>query len=143
MLPAVSVDGPAIANEKELVTVMAAVALFDGSATLAATSEMPGGAMRICGAVYVREESTVPQAAPVQPLPEIIQVTDRLGLPAEITVAVKGRTAPSSTGIVCGETTTEISLAMVTCEADDLEASATLVACTVTETGTGRSAGAV
>ena len=93
------VDGPVTAREKELVTVMVAVALLDGSATLTAVREMPGAAMKICGAVYVPVESTVPQAPPVHPLPERIQVTARLGLAAEFTVAVNDREAPSSTGI--------------------------------------------
>ena len=108
-----------------------------------AVRERLGGEMKICGAVYVPEESTVPHAAPVHPLPEIIQVTDRLGLPAEFTVAVNGRKAPSSTGIVCGETETEMSLVIVTSEAEVLELSAALVACTDTEAGAGRFAGAV
>ena len=139
----VSVDGPVTAREKELVTVMVPVALLDGSATLTAMREMLGGTMEICGAVYVLKESTVPQAAPVHPLPESIQVTDRLGLPAEFTVAVNGRVAPSSTGIAAGETEMEMSLVIVTSEAEVLELSAALVACTETEAGAGRIAGAV
>ena len=93
-------DGPTTARENRLVTVMAPVALLDGSATLMAVSEMLGGAVRTCGAVYIPDESTVPHAAPGHPLPEITQVTLRLGLPAEFTVAVNGREAPNSTSIV-------------------------------------------
>jgi len=139
----VIVDGPATAREKELVTVMVPVALLDGSAALIAVRETLGGATKICGAVYVPEESTVPHAAPVHPLPESIQVTDRLGLPAEFTVTENGREAPSSTGIAPGETETEMSLVTVTSEAEILELSAALVACTETEAGAGRFAGAV
>jgi hypothetical protein len=142
-LPAVIVDAPVTAKEKELVTAMFPVALLDGSATLTAVSERFGGEMKICGAVYVPEESTVPHAAPVHPLPESIQVTERLGLAAEFTVAVNGRKAPSSTGIATGETETEMSLVIVTIEAEVLELSAALVACTETEAGAGRIAGAV
>jgi hypothetical protein len=142
-LPVMSVDGPATARENELVTVIVAVPLLEGSATLTAVRETTGGEMEICGAVYVPEGSTVPHAAPVHPLPESAQVTDRLGLPAEFTVAVNGRVAPSSTGIAAGETETEMSLVIVTIEAEVLELSAALVACTETEAGAGRFAGAV
>ena len=142
-LPVVSVDGPATARENELVTVIVAVPLLEGSATLTAVRETTGGEMEICGAVYVPEASTVPHAAPVHPLPESIQVTDRLGLPAEFIVTENGREAPSSTGIASGETKTEMSLVIVTCEAEVLEVSAALAACTETEAGAGRLAGAV
>ena len=71
-------------------------------------------------------------------------MAERSGCPAaEFTVAAKERTAPSSTGIACGETDTEMSLVIVT-EADPLlELSAVLVASTFTTAGTGKSAGAV
>jgi hypothetical protein len=139
----VIVDGPATAREKVLVTVMFPVALLDGSATLTVVSEMFGGEMKLCGAVYVPEESTVPQAPPVHPLPESIQVTDRLGLAAEFTVAVNCREVPSSTVIAMGEMEREMSLVIVTIEAEVLELSAVLVACTETEAGAGRFAGAM
>ena len=70
-------------------------------------------------------------------------MTDRLGLPAEFTVAVNGRVAPRSTGIVCGDTDTEMSLVMFTDAVALLEVSAALTACTVTEVDGGRSAGEV
>jgi hypothetical protein len=143
MVPAVIVEGPVRAREKELVIVMAAVPLLDGSATLTAVSETLGGAIRICGAVYIPEESTVPHAAPAQPLPEIIHVTARSGLPAEVNVAEKDREAPRSTGMAPGETEMEMSLVTVTCEAEVLLMSAMLVACTDTETGEGSFTGAV
>jgi hypothetical protein len=98
--PAFTEGGPATASEKELVTSMLAVPLLDGSAVLMAISETLGGAGRICGAVYVPCEFTVPHDAPMQPLPETIQVTVRLGLVAEFTVATKSCTAPNSTGAV-------------------------------------------
>jgi hypothetical protein len=139
----VIVKGPVKAREKELVTVIVAVTLFVGSAMLAAIRETLGGEIRICGAVYVPEESTVPHAAPMQPLPDSVQAMDRLGLPAEFTVAEKDREPPSSTGMAPGETETEMSLVTVTSEADVLVVSAMLVACTETETGEGRFAGAV
>ena len=141
--PALTDAGPVTARENVLVTVIVPVPLLDGSAMLTAVREMIGGAVSISGAVYMPEESTVPHAAPAHPLPERIQVTDRSGLPAEFTVAVNGRKAPSSTGIVSGETETEISLVMVTSAVELLESSAALVACTEMETFAGRFVGAV
>jgi hypothetical protein len=123
--------------------VIAPTALFDGSATLMAVRETLGGAVRTCGAVYVPEESTVPQLAPAHPFPETIQVIARSGLPAEFTLAVKGRTAPSSTGITWGETVSEMSLVMVTAAVALFELSARLVACTVVSAGVRRSPGEV
>jgi hypothetical protein len=73
----------------------------------------------------------------------MIHTTARLGLPAEFTVAVNGRTAPSSTGIVWGVTDTEMSLVIVTGAVALRELSAVLVACTVTDAGAGRLAGDV
>ncbi len=64
----------------------------------------------------------------MHPFPEMIHTTARLGLPAEFTVAVNGRAAPSSTGIVCGVTDTEMSLVMITGAVALLELSAALVA---------------
>lgn len=137
------VGGPVTEKENVLVTVMVPVALLDGSATLVAVRETLDTAIRICGPVYVPAESTAPHAAPIHPLPESIQATARLGLPAESTVAEKGREAPSSTGVAWGETETEMSLVTVTSEAELLVLSAALVARTDTETGAGRFAGAM
>jgi hypothetical protein len=141
--PAETDDGPATAKENKLVTVIVPVPLLDGSAMLMAVNETLGGAVRTCGAVYIPEESTIPHAAPGHALPEITQVTLRLGLPAEFTVAVNGREEPSSTSIVCGVTETEMPLVIVTRAVEFLELSAALVARTDTETGAGRFAGAV
>jgi hypothetical protein len=135
--------GPAIVSENELVIVIAAVTLFDGSATLIALMEALGGVVRICGALYIPVGSTVPQAAPTHPLPEIIQLIARSGLPPEFTVAANGRVAPNSTRTVCGKREIEISLVTVTTAAALFELSATLVARTVTEPEEGRSPGAV
>ncbi len=143
VLPALTDDGPMTASENKLVTVIVPLPLLDGSATLIAVNETLGAAVRTCGAVYIPEESTLPHAFPGQTLPEITQVTARSGLPAEFTVAVKWREEPRSTCIVCGETETEMPLAIATSAVDFLELSAALVACTDTEAGEGRFAGAV
>ena len=93
--------------------------------------------------MYDPEESTVPHPAPPHPFPETIQLTPRLGLPAELTVAPKDRTAPSSTGIACGDTVTEISLEIAACAAALAESSAALVACTITKPFGGTTPGAL
>jgi hypothetical protein len=143
VVPAGTEDGPFNAKENVLVTVMLATPLLDGSATLTARTKTVGGMITTCGAVYVPEESTVPHVVPLQPSPEIIQRTPRFGWPAEFTVPVSGPEAPSSTGIVCGETETEMSPAIVTNEAALFVTSTVLVAFTVTEAGDGSVAGAV
>lgn len=95
------------------------------------------------GAVYAPEESTVPQAVPEHPLPESVQVTDRLGAPAEFTVARNGCNAPSSTEAVCGASETVMSLVTVAAELALWAGSSTLAARTDTVAGAGRLAGAV
>jgi hypothetical protein len=135
VLPAWTDEGPLIARENVLVMTIVPVPLFEGSATLVAVRVTFGGAVRICGAVYVPEEFTVPHAAPAQPLPDATHVTARLGFPAEFTVATNGLDAPSSTAIDRGETETEMSLVIVTRAVALFEASAALVASTVTAAG--------
>jgi hypothetical protein len=136
-------EGPVTASENELVTVIAATPLLEGSATLMAVTDTLGGAVKNCGAVYVPDGSIAPHATPAHPPPATIQLTARSGLPAEFTVAVNGRAAPSSTGIVCGETETDMSLAIVTAAVALFVLSARLVACTVTAVLAGRSPGDV
>jgi len=87
--------------------------------------------------------STDPHADPAHPPPEIIHVTARSGLPAEFTVEVNVRAAPSSSGISDGDTESEISLVTVTAAVALFELSAALVASTLTDAGTGRWCGAV
>ena len=141
--PAFIEDGPVNASENELVTTIVPTLDLDGSATLVALSETPGGAIRICGAAYIPEASTIPHEFPLQPSPESVHMIPRFGLPAEFTTTAKGREAPSSTGTVCGESKTEISLVIVTTAAELLVASNALVARTEIEAGAGRFAGAV
>jgi hypothetical protein len=143
VVPELTDVGPLTVSENELVRVIEAAPLLDGSAMLMAWTETMGGAVSTCGAVYVPVGSTVPHAAPAHPFPEMTQLRARSGLPAELTVAMNGRAAPSSTGNAWGETETDMSLVTVTAAVALLELSATLVACTVTESGTGRSLGDV
>ena len=141
--PVFTEAGPLTVSAKLLVTVIAALAAFEGSATLRAVSVTLGGEVRICGAVKSPLESTVPQAAPEQPDPAKLQLTARLGFPVPVTVAANCRSAPSSTGAVPGNTVSEISLITVTVAAALFEGSATLVAATVRVAGDGMICGAV
>lgn len=112
-VPALTEAGPATESKNVLVRSIVAVATFFGSATLMAIKFALGGVGIIPGAVYVPVESTVPHAAPVHPLPESIQPTDRFGFPAEPTAAVNTCTAPNSKEAASGEIETETSLVMV------------------------------
>jgi hypothetical protein len=144
VFPAVTDAGPATDTLNELVITIAVALFLEESARLAAVSKTFAGAGKICGAVYVPDESTVPQASPEHPLPETLHIARRSGFPEESTVAVNGRDAPNSTAAVCGETMTEISLVIVTGEpAERWAVSAALVALTDTVAGWGRIAGAV
>jgi len=141
--PVFTEAGPLTVSAKLLVTVIAALPTFEGSATLRAVSVTLGGEGRICGAVKSPLESTVPQAAPEQPDPATLQFTARLGFPEPVTVAANCCNAPSSTGAVPGDTVMEISLITVTVAEALFEGSATLVAVTVRVAGDGMTCGAV
>ena len=141
--PALTEDGPVNASVNRLAMVIVPLPLLDGSATLVAVNEMAGDALRISGAEYIPEAFTSPQATPEHVLPASDQVTLGLGWPAECTVAANGCVAPSATCMVCGVTETAISLATVTIDADFLEPSTTLAACTEIVAGIGKMAGAV
>jgi len=141
--PVFTEAGPLSVSVKLLVTVIAALAAFEGTATLRAVSVTLGGEVRICGAVKSPLESTVPQAAPEQPDPLTLQFAARLGFPVPVTVAANCRNAPSSTGAVPGDTVMETSLVTVTVAEALFEGSATLVAATVRAAGDGMICGAV
>jgi hypothetical protein len=141
--PAFAVTGPVRFSENELVMLTVATAFLAGSAMLPTMTVMFGLGGRTCGATYAPADFTVPHALPPHPFPETFHKTVRSGLPAEFTVAMNVCAAPSSTETVWGKTETETSLVIVTGAAADLEVSATLVACTVTELGAGKWSGAV
>lgn len=141
--PAANDEGPLSENVKVLVTVTAAVELFEGSARLVAMRVTDGGVGRIRGAVKSPAEVTEPQAAPEQPGPFSTQLTARSGWPFEATDAWKARCAPNSTDALAGETFTRTSLMTVSEAETDLAGSATLVALTVTGFDAGRTCGAV
>lgn len=141
--PVFTDGGPFTTSVKLLVTLIAALAALEGSATLRAVSVTLGGTGRICGAVKSPPESTVPQAAPAQPDPPTLQPTARLGLPEPETLAANCRVAPSSTSAVAGATLTARSLVTLTAAVALFEGSATLVAVMVSVADEGRFCGAV
>ena len=83
LAPAAIDDGPVSVKVKLLVTVIVAMAFFDGSARLAALIVNVGGDGRFCGAVKVPVAVTAPHVGPEQPAPFSAQVTPMLGFPAE------------------------------------------------------------
>jgi hypothetical protein len=126
-----------------LVTLMRALADFDGSARLRAVSVTPAGVGRTCGAVRSPLGSTVPQAAPEHPGPEVLQLTARSGLPEPVMLARNCWVAPSSTLAVAGETLTVKSLLTVSAAPALFVGSAALAAVIASVAGEGRSCGAV
>ena len=83
LAPAATDEGPLTVKVKLLVMVIAAVAFFEGSATLVAVIVTVGGDGKVCGAVKRPIELMAPHAAPAQPDPLSAHVTRLLGFPAE------------------------------------------------------------
>ena len=86
-------------------------------------------------------DDTTPQAAPLQPAPLTLQVTEVLVVFE--TVAVNCCCRPAFTVAEVGEMLTATGKTTVTTADDDIEGSAIDVAVTVTWAGVGRAAGAV
>jgi len=76
-----------------VMTLTAATAALAESATEVALTVTVGGLGAVVGAVYFPVASIVPQLAPVQPVPEKLQVTAWLA-PLGLTVAVNCCTPP-------------------------------------------------
>ena len=89
------------------VTVMVAEADFVASVTEVAVRVTVAGVGAVAGAVYFPVASIVPQLAPVQPVPERLQVTAWLA-PLGLTVAVNCCTPPAVTVTLEGETLTPV-----------------------------------
>ena len=85
----------------------AAIAALAESATEVALTVTVGGLGTLAGAVYFPVASIVPQLAPVQPVPERLQVTAWLA-PLGLTVAVNCCTPPAVTVTLEGETLTPV-----------------------------------
>src|ERR1700719_994032 len=85
----------------------AAIAALAESATEAALTVTVGGLGAVAGAVYFPVASIVPQLAPVQPVPETLQVTAWLA-PLGLTVAVNCCEPPAVTVTLEGDTLTPV-----------------------------------
>ena len=140
--PEATAGGAESCREKLLVMVTAVDARLAGSATLCAVRVTADAAGRNCGAVKLPFTSSEPHAAG-QATPERLQRIAALGCPALVIAAWNGCTAPSSTPMAFGVSTTEISLRM-TIEAEAcLVESAALCPVMVTVVEAGRICGAV
>jgi hypothetical protein len=111
------------------------------SSTEVAFMVTAGGLGTVEGAVYNPEVLTVPQEAPLQPVPEIVQVT--LESAAFWTDAVNCSVEPMLTDGAAGEIVMITAAMTVTVAVADLEESAMDVAMTLTVAGLGTLAGAV
>ena len=120
-------------------TVTAAAAVLVGSAWLVAVTVTAAGDGTAEGAVY-RPLEIVPQADPVQPAPESVQLTAVLLVPP--TVAANGWARVTFT-LAAGGATPMVTGVMVTVAAPDLLGSSCEVAVTVTVLGEGAEVGAV
>ena len=133
------------------VTVIVAVPFFVPSVTEVAVNVTLAGTGTLLGAVYViaapealEVADKVPHVAPLQPVPESVQVTP-LFCESFVTVAVKFCVSPVCTLGLVGATLTEITGAAVTVivAVPCFVPSATEVAVSVTVAGLGTLAGAV
>jgi uncharacterized protein (DUF2237 family) len=122
-------------------TVTVAEADLLGSACEVAVTVTVGGVGTEAGAVYRPATVMVPHVGPLQPVPEIVQVTVVLIVP--VTVAVNCCLAPVTTFAEDGDTETATGSNIVTVAEADLLGSACEVAVTVTVGGVGTEAGAV
>src|SRR5271166_939666 len=122
-----------------MVTVAEAVLL--GSACDVAVTEIVAGVGTAGGAVYSPLASTVPHAAPTQPVPDTLQLTAVLVGP--VTVAVNCLVSPAKTRALVGEILITTGPTTVTVALPDLEESACETAVTVIVGGLGSLLGAV
>lgn len=121
--------------------VTAAVADFVVSAFEVAFTATSAGLGTTAGAVYKPLDVTVPQRAPLQPVPDTLQVTPLFGFP--FTTAVNCCVCPATTWAVVGEIATTVGGTTVTIADADFDGSAFEVAVTVTCGGLGIVVGAV
>lgn len=130
-LPLVTtLDGALKEIANPLVRCTRAEACFEGSATLCAMTVTSADDGRICGAVYFPDESTAPQLAVAQPVPETFHRTEVSRCPAEMMLAENSFTAPRSMLAEGGDSITWMSLPSVSCELSLARGSAALVAVT-------------
>src|SRR5216683_873311 len=112
-----------------------------GSESKVAVTATIGGLGALAGAVYSPLALMLPQADPLHPLPDRLQITTALELP--LTLAVNCNWALGFSWAEGGNTLTEAAATSVTAAEAVADGSATAVAFTATLGGAGRVAGPV
>jgi len=112
-----------------------------GSESKVAVTATIGGLGALAGAVYSPLALMLPQADPLHPLPDRLQITTALELP--LTLAVNCNWAPGFSWAEGGDTLTEAAATSVTAAEAVADGSATAIAFTATLGGAGRIAGPV
>ncbi len=123
------------------VTVTVADPDLVGSESKVAVTATIGGLGALAGAVYSPLALMLPQADPLHPLPDRLQITTALELP--LTLAVNCNWALGFSWAEGGNTLTEAAATSVTAAEAVADGSATAVAFTATLGGAGRVAGPV
>jgi len=123
------------------VTVTVADPDLVGSESKVAVTATIGGLGALAGAVYSPLALMLPQADPLHPLPDRLQITTALELP--LTLAVNCNWALGFSWAEGGDTLTEAAATSVTAAEAVADGSATAVAFTATLGGAGRVAGPV
>ena len=124
----------------EVIVTVADPDLVGSDSKVAVTATM-GGLGTFAGAVYSPLALMLPQADPLHPLPDMLQITRALGLP--LTLAVNCSWAFGFSWAEGGDTVTEAAAPSVTTAEAVADGSAFAVAFTATLGGVGRVAGAV
>jgi len=112
-----------------------------GSESKVAVTATIGGLGALAGAVYSPLALMLPQADPLHPLPDRLQITTALELP--LTLAVNCNWALGFSWAEGGNTLTEAAATSVTAAEAVADGSATAIAFTATLGGAGRIAGPV
>ena len=112
-----------------------------GSDSKVAVTATIGGLGAVAGAVYTPLALMLPQADPLHPLPDMLQIIRALELP--LTLAVNCNWALGFSWAEDGDTLTEAAATSATAAEAEAEGSAIAVAFTATLGGVGRVAGAV
>jgi len=112
-----------------------------GSESKVAVTATIGGLGAVAGALYSPLALMLPQAEPLHPLPDKLQITSALELP--LTVAVNCNWAPGFSRAEGGDTLSRAAATSVTVAEAEAAGSAIAVAFTATVGGVGKVAGAV
>ncbi len=113
---------------------------FVGSESSVAVTATIGGFGEVAGAVYNPVALMLPQAEALQPLPDMLQITN--GLEPPLSAAVNCNCAPGFTCAEGGDTLIEAATTSVTVAVAEAEGSAVALALTVIKGDVGSVAGA-